>query len=57
VLLVLRCLPLPPIAAPLAHAVEVVFTVSVAVTALAPLTVVLGTVKQAFAIEGLLVTA
>lgn len=42
--------------ATVAHAAAVVLTVRDEVTALLPLTVVLGMVKQAFAIDGLAVT-
>jgi hypothetical protein len=51
-----RCWPPPLFIAALAHAVDVVSTVSIAVTALVPLTVVFAMMKHAFATLGLLVT-
>jgi hypothetical protein len=52
----LRSAPTAPIIAPVPQRLEEVFTVIIAVTAVAPDTVTLGTAKQAFAIAGLLVT-
>ena len=52
-----RCWPLPPLIAALAHAVDVVSIVSMAVTALVPITEVFAITKHAFATLGLLLTA
>ena len=52
----LRSAPTAPIIAPVPQRLDDVFTVIIAVTAVAPDTVTFGTAKQAFATAGLLVT-